>query len=180
MRLSVASHIAAAGFGLSVGWFIYSPKTVNEPPAPEVRQADGSIILKREPGKPKLPNIPGGSKVTRHASVTVRPEQPEAAPAGCPVCPDVQVMLTTIERPDGSKRVIAESPNGEIIAGTDIPLEAATKADIKLWSAGGYYSPLDNGFGGFVQRDVGPFTVGGMAGVADRKADVRAFVGIRF
>lgn len=180
MRLSVASHIAAAGFGLSVGWFIYHPQTVNEPPAPEVRQADGSIILKREPGKSpgKLPDIPGGSRPTRHAEVTVRSLEP--VPEGCPKCPDLHVMLTTIERPDGSKRVIAESQNGEIIAGTDIPLEPATKADIKLWSAGGYYSPLDNGFGGFVQRDVGPFTVGGMAGVADRKADVRAFVGIRF
>lgn len=174
------SHVAAAGLGLSLGWFIYRPVTVTEPPAPEVRQADGSLILKREPGKSpgKLPGMPKGTRATRHAEVTVRSNEP--VPEGCPVCPDLHVMLTTVEAPDGSKRVIAQSTNGEIIAGTDIPLEPVKITTPKLWSAGGYYSPLDRGFGGYIQRDVGPLVVGGMAGIADRKADFRAYVGIRF
>lgn len=180
-RLSVTTHLAALGLGLTAGWWIYRPVSIAEPPAPEARQSDGSLILRRDAGvKPDLPKIPAGAKPVRHASVTVRPKQPEAAPAGCPVCPDVRVDLTTVEQPDGSRRVVAASPDGTVTGGVDVPIEARSVQTAKKWAGGGYYSPLDNGFGGWVSRDLGPWVIGAQAGVAEKQVDVRAFVGIRF
>lgn len=181
-RLAIASHLAAAGFGLTVGWWIYRPAPpAPEKPAAESRQSDGSLVLRRDAGvKPDLPELPTGSRATRHASVTVRPKPSEAVPAGCPVCPDVRVDLTTVRQPDGTARVVAASPDGTVAGGVDIPLEPVTPPSAKKWAAGGYFSPLDNGFGGWVQRDLGPWVIGGAGGVAEKQVDVRAYVGVRF
>lgn len=180
-RLAVTTHLAAIGLGLTAGWWIYRPHVAPEPPAPEARQSDGSLILRRDASaKPDLPKLPAGSRATRHASVTVRPIPLEAAPAGCPVCPDVRVDLTTVEQPDGSRRVVAASPDGSVIGGVDIPLEGRSVQTAKKWAAGGYYSPLDKGFGGWVSRDLGPWVIGAQAGVAEKQVDVRGYVGIRF
>ena len=180
-RTAILSHLAAAGLGLTAGWWIYRPVQIAEPPAPEARQSDGSLILRRDAGvKPDLPKLPSGSRATRHASVTVRPASPEAVPAGCQVCPDVRVDLTTVEQPDGSRRVVAASPDGTVTGGVDVPIEARSVQTAKKWAGGGYYSPLDNGFGGWVSRDLGPWVIGAQAGVAEKQVDVRAFVGIRF
>ncbi len=181
-RFAAATHLAAAGLGLTVGWWIYRPPApIPEPPAPETRQADGSLVLRRDASAPvSIPKLPTGSRATRHASVTVRPTPPEAVPEGCPVCPDVRVDLTTVRQPDGTARVIAASPDGAVIGGVDVPLEPYTPPVAKKWAAGGYYSPLDNGFGGWVSRDLGPWVIGAQAGVAEKQVDVRGFVGIRF
>lgn len=181
-RLAILTHLAAAGIGFTAGWWIYRPADpIPEPPATESRQVDGSLILRRDASAPvSLPKLPTGSRATRHASVTVRPKQPEAVPVGCPVCPDVRVDLTTVEQADGSKRIIAASPDGVVIGGMDVPIEPVKIQTAKKWAAGGYFSPLDNGFGGWVQRDIGPWVVGAAAGVAEKQVDVRGYVGVRF
>ena len=52
--------------------------------------------------------------------------------------------------------MIASSPNGEILAGVDIPVEAARPVRTLRWAAGGLWNPPDKTWGAWVQRDLGP------------------------
>ena len=50
------SHACAVALGIFIGWKLYQPDVVVETHKPEVRQADGSVILKRDPeAKPDAP-----------------------------------------------------------------------------------------------------------------------------
>ncbi len=190
LNLLVATHLACIGIGLTGGWWIYRPNPSHiETPAIAVRQNDGSLVLERTTDKNaiKMPLLPAGTKPVRVTTVQIRPTQPETALESTrPVCPDVHVNLTTVEDKAGNRRVVASSPDGTVVGGVDVPLvEVPGEVKKHPWAAGGYYSPLNRGFGGFIQRDVGPFVVGGSGGVyrsagARNDVDVRVHVGIRF
>lgn len=184
----LAAGIAA---GLGIGWKLWSPKApVVETYAPAVKQPDGSVMLERKPQADAKPaqQIPKGAKVERVVQVTVQPNpgpgplRPSASDASGtvsnretapplisvtggnenkPPCLPVRVDLSLIRLQDQSRRVIASSPDGLVVGGVDIPVEAAAppRAPLK-WAAGGSYNPADRTFGAWAERDAGPLRLG--------------------
>lgn len=150
---AIAVAILAAA---ALGWWLGQPKPVPETAAPEVRQPDGSLQLERRPdphAKPKQ-QIPRKAKVERIAQITV---QPDAVSEPGQPCPPVTVDMTLIREPDGMRRVLASSPDGQVVGGLDIPVEsAAPPAEPKRWAAGLSWSP-DQTAGVWIERDVPVF-----------------------
>lgn len=165
--------------GLSLGWKLWKPRPpVQEVSAPGSTQSDGSIILPKEPdANAKPPHVvPHGAVVEHITHVVVRPDpvqpvQPPTVP-GQPVQPglppvqpaDVQVDLTLVRMPDGQHRVIASSPNGTIVGGIDIPVEAAKPQPKELHHAAGlrYTMSTDGskGYGPAYSYDKGFLRIG--------------------
>lgn len=176
---------AAAAFG----WWLGQPEPVQETHAPAQRQADDSLVLERAPdvaAKPKQ-RIPRKAKVERVAQVTVQPDA--IAEAGKP-CPPVTVDMTLIREPDGMRRVLASSPDGQVVGGLDVPVEtAAPPAEPKRWAAGLSWSPSAATAGVWIERDVPVFKqlvrVGAeinqvRAGIDSSGVDARLRVGFAF
>ncbi len=163
--------IAAAVLG---GWWWLQPAPVVETPAAAQRQADGSDVLERAPTKSAKPahQIPKGAKVERTVSVTVKPKEgPPAMPGlkapadglkpGPAACPPLKVDLSLVRLPDRTKRVVASSPNGEIVGGLDVPVEtAAPPEEPARWAAGLSADPIHRLPGLWVERDVGRLRLG--------------------
>lgn len=151
---AIASAIFVAA---AVGYWFGQPKPVQETAAPEQRQADGSLVLERRPNvdaKPKQ-QIPRKAKVERVAQIVVQPDA--IAEAGQP-CPPVTVDMTLIRQPDGMRRVLASSPDGQVVGGIDVPVEtAAAPPEPKRWAAGLSWSPADATAGVWIERDVPVF-----------------------
>ena len=171
--------------GLAAGYRLYHSESISEGYAPQVKQKDGSVILKRDPeAKPDAPapKLPG--KVERTMVVKVKPKPvPKVEPVKpdangfCPVakeCPALTVRLDLIQQDEG-RRVVASSPDGDIVGGIDIPVEKWIKRNENKWAAGVTYD-TDKKPGAFLDRDLGPFRVG----VEADAEVVRARVGIRF
>ena len=159
---------------MALGWILWRPKPI--PPetyAPQAQQQDGSLALERKPQADAKPahEIPKGAKLERIVQVKVQPRNatPTAAPATPgpgpvsvpPVLPlPVTVDLSLVRMPDQTRRVIASSPDGEVIGGVDIPVEAAPPVRSLKWAGGGLWNPSDRTWGAWVQRDLGPAVVG--------------------
>ncbi len=172
-----------------IAWQIWKPKP--PPPEvykPATKQMDGSVILEKKPDATAKPKqiIPKGATVERVASITVRPEaayapmstakpthggtflnhltgrtEPPQPQAVRLPCPPVTVDLTLIRNQDDTRRVIASSPDGAVVGGVDIPVEAAVMLPApKLWAVGAVVNPFKNTFGAFLDRDWGPFRLG--------------------
>ncbi|MDT3708184.1 MAG: hypothetical protein ROZ09_15285 [Thiobacillus sp.] len=153
----LAAIVLAIFAAAAVGWWLGQPKPVQETAAPEQRQADGSVVLERRPdaqAKPKQ-KIPRKAKLERVAQVTV---QPSATGGGEP-CPPVSVDMSLVREPDGSRRLLASSPDGTIVGGIDVPVEsAASPAEPKRWAAGLSWSHGDQTAGVWIERDVPVFS----------------------
>lgn len=173
----------------AVGWWLGQPKPVQEIAAPEQRQADGSLVLERRPdvdAKPKQ-QIPRKARVERVAQIVV---QPDAIAASDQPCPPVTVDMTLIREPDGMRRVLASSPDGQVVGGIDVPVEtAAPPPEPKRWAAGLSWSPADATAGVWIERDVPVFNqvvrVGAeinqaRAGVVPAGVESRLRVGLAF
>lgn len=149
--------------GAFAGWYFSRPAPVVEKPAPEVKQDDGSVIVERAPdakAKPKH-KVPNGVKVERTASVTVQGEGLKMPGGEVKPCPPVTVDLSLVREQDGGKRVIASSPDGQIVRAIDIPIEtAAPPEEPKKWAAGLSWSPTHQTAGVWLERDVSRFRVG--------------------
>lgn len=146
------------------GIWIISPKHVIETPAAEIKQADGSIVVARKPdakAKPKH-QVPKGSKVERIEQVTVQGETPAEITACTAVkCPPVTVDMTLVRMPDNTKRVVASSPDGQIVASVDIPVEAVVPPpEPKEWAAGISLNPVQQTAGVWIERDIWRVRVG--------------------
>jgi len=175
--------------GLGIGWSLWKPTpTKAETYAKAQRQCDGSLILERKPQADAKPaqEIPKGAKVERVVQVVVQPRASAAAtvqtsgPApedAAPVptarqfiaeipCPPVRVDLSLVRMPDQTRRVIASSPDGEVVGGVDIPVETAAPVRTLKWGAGFEYAV--NSWGNtkslLVQRDIGFLRFGARAG----------------
>lgn len=158
--------------GMVLGWILWKPEIPPETYAPEKRQADGSLILERKPQPDAKPahEIPKGAKLERIVKVQVKPrsDTPTAAtgtPGSGPVnvlpeLPPVTVDLSLVRLPDQTRRVIVSSPNGEVIGGVDVPVEAARPVRSLRWAAGGLWNPSDRTWGAWLQRDLGPAVLG--------------------
>lgn len=183
--------------GLGIGWKLWKPKPAPvETAAPPVRQKDGSQVLERRPMPAAeanrlvpLPVIPKGGVVERRMQVVVQPntgpgssaplsasgvsvpgETGAAAQTTAEVrSPPIRVDLALVRMPDQTRRVIASSPDGQVIGGVDIP-EAPTRPEPKVlrWAGGLDYTvlPWGNVKSLVIQRTWGPLTVGAHAGLA--------------
>ncbi len=154
-RWIIAMLIFMAVFAGGLAWWMSHSETAPEPPAPAVRQSDGSLILERksDPAARPKQQIPKRANVERVAAVTVQPDAP-APEAGKP-CPPVTVDLSLIREQDGGRRILASSPDGKIVGGIDVPVEPITlPAPAKRWAAGLSWSPLDRTSGIWIERDI--------------------------
>jgi hypothetical protein len=165
--------------GLLVGWWWGRPVALPpEPPAPSVRQANGSLVVERvDPATvpAKAPHaIPARAVEERRVSVVVQPPKGVVAPAVDHVvdshevvdscdCPPVQVDLSLVRMPDKTRRVVASSPTGTILSGIDIPLEPAAAPRIPRWTLSAIAVADVDGIrpGALLSRRVGPLVVGG-------------------
>lgn len=151
--LSLAVLLGAIG-----GYWLKStdmPRAEVVTAAPEVRQADGSVIAERQPLSKPTPaphRLPKGASEERRVSLKVKPRQPD--------CEPVRVDLSLIREGDG-RRVVASSPDGEIISALDMPIVAALMpAPARPWAAGGSYDPIQRRYGAWVERDIARLRVG--------------------
>jgi len=151
------------GLTLTGAWYLWGRGTQKVPdnkPSAAVTQADGSVVLEKAPDPKHKPAhaIPKGGKVERDVKVTVNPDAPpvDTDGDGDIECPPVTVNLSLVRLPDKTKRVVASSPDGEIVGESlDIPVEDAIPPPIpKLWAAGAAYSTKGE-IGVFVDRDWG-------------------------
>jgi len=204
-----ASLVVALTTGLGMGWALWRPKTIVEMPAPSIRQEDGSLVLEKKPDPSAKPAqiVPRNAVVERIVRVAVQPRG--VSGAEIPIIPGssgmelpllrslqlpqrVRVDLTLYRLPDGLRRVVASSPDGEIIEGAsvDIPVEDAKPAPKVLkWCAGFVYGESsfgDRSVGVFVRRDIAFLQVG-LEATKNTYAlpcrigwEARASVGIKF
>jgi hypothetical protein len=164
----VAALGAWAGYKLT-------PHAVHEDvtAAPAVRQDDGSMIAARAPdAHPPAPRhiIPKGYTEERREAIVVTP-----APAASSVEVDLSLVRNGTER-----RVIASSPDGQVVSAIDIPIEPALIPPAsKPWAAGLAYG-TDHSVGVWIERDVGRLRLGVEVakGAGAPRAEVR--VGMAF
>ena len=152
------------------------PQPVIETAKPAVVQPDGSTIIERTDTQPSVrpPHVvPKGAKVERVVQVKVKPKvviadgikaapslSPDAKPANNPITVD----LSLVRLKDDTKRVIASSPDGEIVGGLDIPVETLSYTP-RVWAAGISVDPVHQVGGIWVERDISRIRVGVDAGV---------------
>ncbi|MBE7415097.1 MAG: hypothetical protein HS130_07685 [Deltaproteobacteria bacterium] len=183
-NLIIIAFIAGAALASLVNWKLWHKAPVIETYAAAERQADGSALLERKPDADAKPvhKIPKGAKVERVIKLEVKPKSEPLSPeASAPDCPPVRVDLSLVKLPDETRRVIASSVNGEIVAGVDIPVEAARPVKEHKWAAGLTMSPVGRGYGAFVDRDLGPFRVGAELNQSEAYGfDFRLKAGLRF
>ncbi len=168
--------------GVCAGWWMRGwydkPITRAEPPAPAQRLDGGSLVLERgEPGRvedmPRPPELPKNvERVERVVRVTVRPqlegdgrevERGVMSPAAPASCPDVRVDLALLEMTDGTRRVVASSPDGIILGGVDVPLVPVKVVAPPLLNALGLtFRPLTKAPGIFYDHDFARLRVGGV------------------
>jgi hypothetical protein len=154
-----------------------APRLEVATPAPQMRQADGSVLAERAPPAadrplPPAPHIlPRGAREERRERVIVAP-----APAASTVEVDLSLVRQGAER-----RVVASSPDGQVLHAIDIPIDPVPPppAD-RSWAAGLSYS-TQHAVGVWLDRDVGRLRLGAEL---DRQADGRVQamlrVGVRF
>ncbi len=197
---------AGIGVGLGIGWKLWSPKDpVVETYAPPVTQQDGSLVLERKPQADTKPaqQIPQGAKVERVVQVVVKPNPPvdpvSPLPSGSvasvpvepqrPPCPPVRVDLSLVRIPDQTRRVVASSPDGQVVGGVDIPVEPVLTQKTLKWAAGVVYGTTawgDTARGAFLDRDLAFLRTGievtrNTYPLADHQGwEFRAKLGIRF
>ena len=151
------------------------PKPIVEVAKPAVVQPDGSTVIERTDTQPSVrpPHVvPKGAKVERVVQVKVKPKvviadgikaapslSPDAKPANNPITVD----LSLVRLKDDTKRVIASSPDGEIVGGMDIPIETLTYKP-QVWAAGISVDPVHQVGGVWVERDIGRIRVGAEVG----------------
>lgn len=185
--LFAAGLVLGAAGALGLGWKLWRPKMPpRETPAPQIQQQDGSLVLQRVPQASVKPShaIPVGGKVERevHLTVETRPQAPTlpSIPTGDLGIPGpgaklpelapqlVHVDLSLVRMPDLTRRVVASSPDGQVVGGIDIPVEPEKPAPKPLkWAAGLDYTVTSWGNIKSVvaQRQLGPLVIGGHVGI---------------
>lgn len=176
--VAALSVVTAAASIVMLLWPL--PKPIVEVAKPAVVQSDGSTILERTDTQPSVrpPHVvPKGAKVERVVQVKVQPKISTARPSmgdsasngnelsliGMSPPATFTVDMSLIREKDGSKRVIASSPDGEIVGGLDIPIETLTYKS-RVWAAGISVDPVHQVGGVWVERDIGRIRVGAEVG----------------
>lgn len=179
MKSRILQAVACVLVGILIGWWIRRPAPpVVEAAAPAVPLPSGGEVLKRAPGEPvpaatKTAAREAGGKLERVVQVVVQPrpvmpgetrqapsfegEKINTPPQACS-CAPVRVDLGLVRMPDRTRRVVATSPDGDVVGGLDIPVEPERlPRAMPRWSALGMYGP--DGYGAGVARRFGPLDV---------------------
>ena len=175
--------VAGVVLGLLAAWYLWSP---DQPPpdtpapaqeiAPTKAAPHGALVLERAPNKNVKPApLPPKHKAERVAKATVQSDKR-------PDCPPLTIDMTLARAPDGSQRVIASSPDGAVIGGMDVPVGPPAGVVRNLpWAAGASYAPEHRGYGGWIDRDMGPFRLGvELNQDREDRLEFRAKLGVRF
>lgn len=120
-----------------------------EPPAPQIKHAEGSITLARvnTPPPPPLPMPTGASTRIRSAMVELKP-LPEAS----------RIQVDLVEMKDGTERVTVKGD--AVVGGQDFSFQVRPTLPVKKWTVG-----AGVGFKNYTLiglRSVGPFEIGGI------------------
>jgi len=163
----IAVLVAGVG-GIFIGFSLQDPAAVPEDvtPAPGATQADGSVLVRRvvPPATPTKPphQLPKGSKEERRVSLTLQPKKAD--------CPPLRMDLSLVQI-DGGRRIVASSPDGEVIASQDMPLVTGMIPPApKRWAAGLSSDYDRERFGAWVDRDIGRVRIG--AEVIEDRGDI--------
>lgn len=158
-----------------------------EPAAPAALQADGSLLLERTAPQhtAKPPHqLPKGSRLERRMQITAKPKAAPVVSAGGQLeSAPVTVDLSLVRLSDDTRRVVASSPDGEIVGGLDIPGEPGPQApEPKRWAVGVYVNPvLPEERGVWVDRDLGRVRLGAELGASPgRQLEARVKIGLTF
>jgi hypothetical protein len=164
-----------------LAWAFWPAAPIHEDltPTPMVRQADNSVIAARAPDAtpPPAPHvIPKGFHEVSRDTLTVAPA-PAAAASGCP---PVRVALSLV-RNGADQRVVASSPDGQVVDAIYVPIEAAiVPPPPKPWAAGMSYDTR-RAVGIWLDRDVGRGVVGvALSRLPDGKVEAQLRAGVRF
>jgi hypothetical protein len=135
--------------GFLIGKIVYQYNMPQETFAQSIRQKDGSLVLERNPyEKPKTVQMPNGAQIFRQATFIVNPSSLDK----------INLTVSLVKMPDETLRTIVKTDNGEIVGGTDIPVDLLKRPIDYNYTAGVIYG---NGLKGlFLQRDLGRFTFG--------------------
>ena len=170
--VAVITAIAATAFAVLL-W--PHPRPVVETAKPAVVQSDNSIILERTDTQPSVKpqhQVPKGAKVERVVQVKVRPtleiadgikDSPSLSPDAKPANNPITVDLSLIRLRDDTKRVVASSPDGEIVGGLDIPVETLAYKP-RVWAAGISVDPVHQVGGVWIERDISRIRLGAEVG----------------
>lgn len=159
--------VAIAAFVLGMHASAVAPERMT--PSPAQSQPDGSVIAARQPdaSPAKAPHIiPRGAVEERRVSVTVQPRAKQAArPSADPdqaVTPSPVRVDLSLVRMDGGRRVIASSPDGDVVGALDVPIDAAAFPVSRPWAAGLSCEPMRcrQTTGAWIDRDLGKMRVG--------------------
>lgn len=152
----IALFIALACFtALIFGVATRRSSDIVEAAAPAERMESGALRLHRDPeppaaDAPATPEIRMGERLERRARVVVNPRKPGP----------VRTDLALIEQPDGGRRVVASSPDGDVIGGIDVPARKLIIPESRKWAAGLSASPTGKRPGVWIDRDVGRVRLG--------------------
>lgn len=188
-RLYLVAAVLLVCAGMYLSWSLYGPSPATpETYAASAVQSDGSIALERKPNAvasaPMV--VPKGAKVERVVQVRVRPVNDKtisreySAENEKQTCPPVTVDLALVRQQDNTRRVIASSPDGQILGGVDIPIDAPLVSEQLKWAAGLSYDTSRKA-GIWLDRDIGPFRAGmavRQSAAGGIRGDIR--VGVRF
>jgi len=176
VKNSIAFLVLGLISGLSLGWWLYRPGAPKiEPPAPSIRQSDGSLILERkqDPSAKAPAEIPKGAHLERIERVVIqsKPTSVQDDNSGSSddanpplICPPAELDLSLLRMPDKTERVVASSSDAKIVGGVDIPvapIPASTK--IPRWSVSALYgydvTRARTAWGAGLSYSRGPFVV---------------------
>ena len=185
-RAAAAAALLVLGVVLGRWLFAVPSAPIIEKPASEIVQQDGSRVLARaardDSAKPAQ-QLPKGATLERKVQVTAKPNaEPLHTTDGKLESAPVTVDLSLVRMTDETRRVVASSPDGEIIGGLDIPVDIRTQPEPKKWAAGLYVNPVyPQERGIFIDRDIGRLRIGAELGQNSRNdLEARVKVGITF
>jgi hypothetical protein len=155
---TIATLVVALLVGAGAGWWFSRPAAIVETAKPAETQKDGSKIAEVAPDAKAKPKhmTPKGAKVERIGQVVAQGETPpEIAACTATRCPPVTIDTSLVRLPDGSRRVIVSSPDGQVLKGVDIPVEtAAPPPEPPKWAMGISIDPIRQTPGIWVERDL--------------------------
>ncbi|WP_159670672.1 hypothetical protein [Andreprevotia sp. IGB-42] len=170
MLLLALISLLLIGAAITVGFWWGShgkPVVENISSAQALRQQDGSVVAERVPQQKPGPaphRLPKGSIEERRMHVVVKPSPAaaklDASGAAYCDCGPVAVDLSLVRVGDG-RRVVASSPDGNIISALDVPIEPALiPPEPKRWAAGVSYDPAAHTPGIWLERDLARIRLG--------------------
>lgn len=126
MRLCLITALAGLVLGLGLGKYLFDKKPPQETFAQAIKQTDGSLVLERNPyEKPKKILMPTGAELFRQANFIVSTKTDK-----------LNLSVSLVKMPDDTLRTIVKTDKGEVIGGTDVPIDMLHRPVDYTWNAG--------------------------------------------